>query len=577
MNAVWIDWVQALGWTLLHFLWQGALVGAVYGALRWLIGGGRAQWRYAIGLAALAVLAALPVVTLLRLAPVGAGSAGDVFQALGSVAAVGAANATEAAGIEPWLPVLVGLWLVGVLVSSLRALRQYFRTKELCRRDAQPLPEWEPRLRELAARFRVSRPVRLVKSAIVQTPSLIGWIAPVIVLPASVLVGLTPKQLELVIAHELGHIRRWDYLVNLMQIAVETVLFYHPVVHWISREVRNDREACCDDLVLRLGADPVDYATTLASLEELRDMTHAPALAATGGFLLGRIRRIVGAQPAAFAAPVSGGQGLLLLVLAFAAFLAMRPVTHDALRLIGAVPAGDPPAATQSTDSLLARSAAMAIEELATRGTPELALSAPAPAPAAVAPAITGAADAVSEPAEVQLLSPRFRPADAAPATLAPRSTTPDDFTARPGLTFAPLEAPVREAVAITRVSPVFPRDAMLAGMEGTVTLGFTVDTAGRARDIRVLSSSEPDVFDKAAMSALREWRFARASRGGNVRYTLVFDFALQNDAESEEQCKYSVGSRICRRYGGEGFSSTMTVGEEEAQAALMAPRADNR
>ena len=85
----------------------------------------------------------------------------------------------------------------------------------------------------------MSRPVRLVRSAIVQTPSLIGWIAPVIVLPASVLVGLTPRQIELVIAHELGHVRRWDYAVNLLQIALESVLFYHPVVHCISRVVRH--------------------------------------------------------------------------------------------------------------------------------------------------------------------------------------------------------------------------------------------------------------------------------------------------------------------------------------------------
>ncbi|HET7844416.1 MAG TPA: M56 family metallopeptidase [Xanthomonadales bacterium] len=572
MNAAWIDWVQALGWSLLHFIWQGALVGAVYGALRWLVGD-RANWRYAIGLGSLAVLAALPVGTMLRLAPVASDAQGVVAVALGSVSAV--ADATSgAAGVERWLPLLVGAWLVGVFLSSLRALRQYWRTKELCRRDAQPLPEWEARLRELTVRFGVSRPVKLVKSAIVQTPSLIGWLAPVIVLPASVLVGLTPKQLELVIAHELGHIRRWDYLVNLMQVAVETVLFYHPVVHWISREVRNDREACCDDLVLRLGADPVDYATTLASLEELRDMTHAPALAASGGFLLGRIRRIVGAEQAAFAAPVSGGQGLLLVALAFTAFLAMRPVTHDALRLIGVAPASDPPANSQSTDSLLARSAALAIQELATKRLPVVA--APA-APATPAPAAIVAADEVPQvAAPAPVLRPQFRLPDAAPAAL-DANASPADFAARPGLALAVLPAPTREPIAITRVSPVFPRDAMLAGKEGAVTLGFIIDGSGRARDVKVVEASEPDTFDAAAIAALRDWRFAQASRGGNVRYTLTFDFALAKDAEGEEQCKYSVGSRICRRYGGEGFSSTMTIDADDAQLTRLAPRASDR
>ena len=575
MNAAWIDWVQALGWSLLHFLWQGALIGAVYGALRWLVGSGRAQWRYALGLGALAVLAALPVLTMLRLAPVAGDAAGASVHALGTVSAVASATPLETAGIEPWLPLLVGAWLAGVMLSSLRALRQYWRTRELCRRDAQPLPEWEARLQALVVRFGVSRPVKLVKSAIVQTPSLIGWLAPVIVLPTSVLVGLTPKQLELVIAHELGHIRRWDFLVNLMQIAVETVLFYHPVVHWISREVRNDREACCDDLVLRLGADPVDYATTLASLEELRDVTHAPALAASGGFLLGRIRRIVGAEPKAFAAPVSGGQGLLLVALAFTAFLAMRPVTNDALRLIAPVPAGEPPVASQSTDSLLARSAAFAIGELAARRTPMVA--APATPAAAASTDVAAATDGPQVAAPAPVLRPRFSLASAAPASLDARSTAPGDFATRPGLSLAPLPAARNEPVAITRVSPVFPRDAMLAGKEGTVTLGFTIDATGRARDVRVVSATEPNVFDAAAIAALRDWRFAQQSRGGNIRYTLAFDFALEGDAAGSDQCKYSVGSRICRRYGSEGFSSTLTVDAEDAQLTRLAPKANNR
>ncbi len=570
MNAVLIDWVQALGWSLLHFLWQAALVGAGYGALRWLVGDQRAQWRYGFGLAALALLVALPVVTLLRLAP--QPTALDVTNgvALGTMSAVADGASAAPAGIEPWLPVLVGLWLAGVLLSSLRALRQYWRTKELCRRDAQPLPEWEASLRELVRRFGVSRPVKLVKSAVVQTPSLIGWWAPVIVLPTSVLIGLTPKQLELVIAHELGHIRRWDYLVNLIQVAVETVLFYHPVVHWISREVRNDREACCDDLVLRLGADPVDYATTLASLEELRDMTHAPALAASGGFLLGRIRRIVGAQPAVFAAPVSGGQGLLLLALAFTAFIAMRPVTHDALKLIAATPAGAPAPATQSTESMLARSAALAIAELAKP-------SAPAPVVVATVAAAPAVAPEVVAPARI--VAPAFRPLPAAaPASLDARTAAPDDFAARPALELAAIPAAQRDPIATTRMAPIFPRDARLAGKEGSVTLGFRIDAAGRARDIRVVSATEPDVFDNAAIVALREWRFAQSSRGGDVRFTLVFDFALANDAESDAdgQCKYSVGSRICRRLGNEaaeGYSSTMQVGGEDAELSLLAPK----
>ena len=128
---------------------------------------------------------------------------------------------------------------------------------------------------------------------------LIGLIKPVILLPLSMLSGFSPHQIELIIAHELGHVRRWDYLANLVQVVIETVLFYHPVVHWISRDVRNARENCCDDLVLNLAkGNPIAYARALADLEELRhdlDVV-APALAASGGVLLARIRRIVGVE-----------------------------------------------------------------------------------------------------------------------------------------------------------------------------------------------------------------------------------------------------------------------------------------
>ena len=384
-----LDWVHALGWTLLHFVWQGAVIGIAYAIVRAATGTTRSQVRYASGLMPLALMALAPMVTLWQLAP-GAGSALVSTAGEGaSMAAMAVGFAGNATGLEPWLPTLVGAWLAGVCLVSLRACRQYWLLRNLVRREAEPLHEWEPLLRELAHRFNVSRPVRLVRSAIVQTPSLIGWIAPVIVLPASVLVGLTPRQIELVIAHELGHVRRWDYAVNLLQIALESVLFYHPVVHWISRDVRHEREACCDDLVLRLGADPVDYAHTLASLEELRGVTHAPAVAASGGFLLGRIRRIVGASASAepaFSAPLSGGQGFLLVTLALAAAMAIKPVARDVYaRVTGAV--------TPDTGASIDATASGAVAESAAA---LLARVASGPAPAA--PALRSLVESVPAP-----------------------------------------------------------------------------------------------------------------------------------------------------------------------------------
>lgn len=140
--------------------------------------------------------------------------------------------------------------------------------------------EWRRRVQTLSRRLRVSRPVRVLESVVVQVPAVVGWLRPVLLLPASALAGLTPTQLEAVIAHELAHIRRHDYLVNGLQTAVETLLFYHPAVWWVSTRIRQKREHCCDDVAIALCGDPVEYGRALV-------------VAASGGSLTARIRRLV--------------------------------------------------------------------------------------------------------------------------------------------------------------------------------------------------------------------------------------------------------------------------------------------
>ena len=152
--------------------------------------------------------------------------------------------------------------------------------------------EWQDRLRALAARLRVTRPVALLESCLAETPVLIGFLRPAILIPAGLLAGLAPDQLEAILLHELAHIRRHDYAVNVMQSLVEGLLFYHPAVWWLSNAVRAERENCCDDAVVALRGDAVSYAAALAALEERRSASQ-PALAATGGNLMNRIRRLL--------------------------------------------------------------------------------------------------------------------------------------------------------------------------------------------------------------------------------------------------------------------------------------------
>src|ERR1700722_9791456 len=291
-----IEVVNVVGAVLLHFLWQGAFIGDAYAVARPFFPTMSA--RYRLGLAALIALALCPVVTLVYLWPEpGVQSASEALPTIGASMLAAADQAVSGWHLHAVLPWLVGAWFVCVAVLATRSFWQWRRLLRIVREASAPSPEWAARLARLCERFGLRRPVRLLCSARAVTPMLIGWIRPVVLLPASMMSGFTTEQVELIIAHELGHICRWDYVANLFQVLIETVLFYHPVVHWISHDVRNARESCCDDLVLHLAdGNPLAYARTLADLEELRhdEGLLTPALGASGGVLLARIRHIVG-------------------------------------------------------------------------------------------------------------------------------------------------------------------------------------------------------------------------------------------------------------------------------------------
>jgi GWxTD domain-containing protein len=152
---------------------------------------------------------------------------------------------------------------------------------------------WQGRIDRLAARVRVSRPVSLLESCLAEVPVVIGYVRPVILMPVGLLAGLPAAQVESILLHELAHIRRHDYLVNLWQIAVEGLVFYHPAVWWISGVIRAERENCCDDLVVATQGDAFAYAAALTALEQNRGVVREAVLAATGGSLVKRVRRLL--------------------------------------------------------------------------------------------------------------------------------------------------------------------------------------------------------------------------------------------------------------------------------------------
>jgi bla regulator protein BlaR1 len=558
LSGSFIAGVDALGSALLHFFWQGAVLALVYAALRPVCASVGA--RYRLGMGMLCVLALCPLLTLAYVWPSDPSAPSATAAALSplfgdSMDAVASDAQAATFNLREFLPALVAVWIFGVMVIASRSLWHWRRLVRLVRGAAAPGAEWQVRLERMRRRFGLLRPVRLLVSAKVATPMLIGWIKPVVLLPLSMLSGFSPHQIELIIAHELGHVRRWDYLANLFQVVVETVLFYHPVVHWISRDVRNARESCCDDLVLSLAdGNPLAYARTLADLEELRhdlDVV-APALGASGGVLLARIRRIVGVQghdplPRNATWP-------LLLAAAALLFFAMRP--------------------PQSLPDIAAALARLPADSLAlVSGNPRLTvpyeaprLTTPMPELTLQASADASAPDALDAPLPVRIAVDRPRIDKVAFAGSAAAAV--HDIVATQAL---PALAPSLEPAALTVaqdaparlhvVAPVYPPRAMSSGVEGNVELEYSIAADGSVHDIRVLRAQPQGVFDASAQNALSLWQFVHPSAEAVMtRFTQNFAFTLHGKPASTDnspKCQISIGSLICRRLDERGMPST--------------------
>ena len=312
------EWTARVGWTLLHFLWQGVLVAALYTLARALAGDRlSARGRYAIACASLCAMTAAPVLTFWWLADSGQAATGVLAdRGVGQLAAGGAYPAVT----DPWqqaLPAIVMAWFAGAAACSLRLFMGFISAAALRRsRHAPVLTEWQQTLDRLVERMHVARRVRLLPTDRVDCPSVIGWLRPVILAPVSVLSGLAPEQVEALLAHELAHVRRHDYLVNVLQGIAESLLFYHPAVWWISNQIRAEREHCCDDLAVAASGDVLVYARALAELESMRSAHFKAALSANDGSLLRRIQRLT--NPVSAHRPAGWGVawsvGTLLLV-----------------------------------------------------------------------------------------------------------------------------------------------------------------------------------------------------------------------------------------------------------------------
>jgi bla regulator protein blaR1 len=294
--------VQALGWSILHSCWQGLLVFAVLRFFLILFPKLNAGAKYNLhftGLTAIAGWFAYTFFTQLQ----SAYSASQINRLLAAVhpEIIDYSPATTSAGLsfqlqdlQEYFPILTGAYLLGIIWFALRLLADYLVSVRLKMTGIEPADiSWEKYIHQLSSRLQINKTIQLKLSALADIPMMIGHIKPVILFPITTFSNLSPEQLEAILLHELAHIRRNDYLVNLIQSVADILLFFNPFVWWISKKIREERENCCDEIVT-LNTNPVEYAKALLSLEESRNH-YLFAMAVTGrrkSLLLKRIQKI---------------------------------------------------------------------------------------------------------------------------------------------------------------------------------------------------------------------------------------------------------------------------------------------
>lgn len=548
--------VHVIGWTLLHFIWQGALLGLLYALVRRVLP--RGELRYRFGMATLAALALCPLLTIWRLLE----ASSPLAQAAVDMATVVSNSHGAASDAAPWawdaslnavLPWLVLAWSFGVLLLSLQAWRQW-RGLEALVRAAELLPEWQHRIAAISARFGLHRNVAVLCSQVIATPAVVGWIRPVILLPMAVVCNFPAAQVDLILAHELAHLRRWDPLANLFQIVLETLYFYHPVVHWVSRDVRNEREICCDELALAVnGGSRREFVAALAELGELRERHASLLLAAGGGVLLDRVQHMVmpvvregmhARTPARFVVLLLG---TLLLMLTLQIKWQQGHVQQD---LKGAI---------ERLQSIWVPPQPPLVRQVAGWHAEDLALKrAEALRPAEHA---VGVSDEVGPGDALPVSQAALTLLRVAPLRVADLVSLPHDEPVAsivvPGVSVESFSGAAPIPVHINQ--PVYPHAALLRGIEGKVVIEFGLSAGGGVLEPHVVSAEPAGVFDKAAIEAIRTWRYAAPEAGTGLRryrQALAFKLAEGNaasgqqangEADAKAGCRISTGTHICR------------------------------
>jgi bla regulator protein BlaR1 len=298
--------VSAFGWMLVHSLWQGALLASIAAMSMYLLRKSPASLRYNAGILALCVQVLSSLATFFYYF-------NSSTKVLASVLNSRTGNVADwktltyevslTSKVQLWLGThiqeLVVCWLIGAFVLLLRFLAGWIYTEHL--RHSSKLvmnKEWRARFGVLTAKLKVYQSIELKESVKILTPMVIGTLQPVVLIPFGLLSGFPASQIEAILAHELAHIRRYDYLVNMLQSFVEVVFFFHPALWWLSERIRTEREHCCDDLAVEACGDRISLAHALVGIAEWKtNHSLAMAFASKKPLLLQRVKRVLGVAP----------------------------------------------------------------------------------------------------------------------------------------------------------------------------------------------------------------------------------------------------------------------------------------
>jgi bla regulator protein blaR1 len=292
--------IEAAGWTIFHSLWQGAIISVLLGVVLLIAGKKSAKLRYNFSLAALIVAFLLSAATFIQVYNSTDKDTSSVNQTISSALFTDPVTQNYLSqkninsdkdiveALENYfaqhLNLIVTLWLAGFIIFSVRFVGGVIYVQKL-RSSGINLVEneyWFYRLKELADSLELKQIIKIYESAKVKTPITLGYLKPIILLPIGMLCGLPQEQIEAIILHELAHIKRYDFLFNLIQTVIETIFFYHPAVWWISSVIKNERENCCDDLTLKLCSGSLVYFKALYNLQQICSEEKDIVLAALG-------------------------------------------------------------------------------------------------------------------------------------------------------------------------------------------------------------------------------------------------------------------------------------------------------